>query len=198
MKPELKLMQEIERAQDEVLLWVDLETTGLKPEDGDHVLEIAALFTDMSLVTIPGIYRKVYYSEYLHPVAAKYVIPPRVMEMHTKNGLFAEIAAQMGALTFQMDEQDFLRWMRKTVPADVKVTMAGSSVHFDRRFIREYWPEVDKKLNYQLLDVRAFEYGWRACGQDVQPERPTNHRALGDIIDALTKMRNYRRRLLCR
>jgi len=35
--------------------------------------------------------------------------------------------------------------------------LAGNSIHNDRGFIRRWWPALDLKLHYRMLDVSSFK-----------------------------------------
>src|ERR1700733_14463090 len=63
---------------------------------------------------------------------------------------------------------------------DEPAILAGNSIHNDRLFIKQWWPEVDSLLHYRMLDVSSFKilmqgkYGVEYGKKDV-------HRAFDDI-----------------
>jgi len=68
--------------------------------------------------------------------------------------------------------------------------LAGNSIHQDRRFVRKYWPAIEKKLHYRMLDVSA----WKVL---MTPRFGTSftkreeHRALEDIRGSIEEMQSY-------
>ena len=68
--------------------------------------------------------------------------------------------------------------------------LAGNSIHMDRQFIRHWWPNVEKRLHYRMLDVSAWKvvmigkYG-------IEYEKLEKHRALDDIRESIDELEFY-------
>ena len=171
------------------LVWVDLETTGLDPAT-DKILELAIVVTD----------------EKLREVAARSWVVQQdvdwrdvrqvVQEMHTANGLIAELEAENG-LRLRTVECEALELLDMTVPVLEKGPICGSSPHFDMAFLRSPGPEHDGysdgygmfdlavRFNHRVFDVSTLKLGALLRGQvydsaGVTAEEPA-HRALADI-----------------
>jgi oligoribonuclease len=68
--------------------------------------------------------------------------------------------------------------------------LAGNSIHNDRNFIKKWWPQLDLKLHYRMLDVSA----WKVFMQGkygVQFEKKEIHRAFDDIQASIAELQYY-------
>jgi oligoribonuclease len=161
------------------LLWVDLEMTGLEPET-DRIIEFAAIATDWQLreiATIKGIVAQ--------PQAVVDQMVDEVVKMHTDSGLIDKIAEGIDEADA---EQQLLRFIEAHFEDDVY--LAGNSIHQDRRFIRKYWLELDRKLHYRMLDVSAWKLVMRERF-NVKFAKPEAHRALEDIRGSIEELQLY-------
>lgn len=166
------------------LLWVDLEMTGLDPLE-DVILEVAAEITDFDFKTLAS-YEAI-------------IAQPRdlVVERMQKNNWWAEFPAnrdefvakintgkpsdQVQAELIELIEHNF---------GDEPAVLAGNSIHNDRLFIKQWWPELDLKLHYRMLDVSA----WKILMQGkygVTFEKKEVHRAFDDIQASIAELQNY-------
>jgi oligoribonuclease len=133
------------------LAWLDLETTGLD-EKSCSILEAAvcmAEFTDP--FTVLSRYQRVLYF-FPDKVSS---FDPYVVEMHTKNGLFKECANSY--YNVASVEQELLQIIPDIADKDEKTTLAGSSVHFDHKFIATYMPVLNRRLSHRHYDVSALK-----------------------------------------
>jgi len=156
-------------------LWLDVETTGLI--DGVHkVLEIAWFF---SYGTEKATGTRSYVVH--HPDLARGDFQDdTVWEMHQRNGLYEEsVVSETGSV-----------WIWRKLLSEVEmydektIRLAGSSVGFDRRFLRgdhQLSAAVVDRLHYRMMDVSALRMaeedriGWEL------PSPPRAHRAKADI-----------------
>jgi oligoribonuclease len=73
---------------------------------------------------------------------------------------------------------------------DESAVLAGNSIHNDRAFIRRYWPQLDLKLHYRMLDVSA----WKVLMQGkygMQFDKKEVHRAFDDIQASIAELQHY-------
>ncbi len=168
----------------EPLVWMDLEMTGLEPEE-DQILEVALLVTD----------------EKLHPKMEghEWVLqapPERFAQMdawnqnqHGKSGLWEKVLAS--AVQVEEVEAQILEIL-KTHMKPGKGILAGNSIWQDRRFIRRYMPALDAFLHYRMLDVSSFKVmvtHWYPKKKYKKPE--SSHRALDDILGSMKELEYY-------
>ena len=162
--------------------FLDLETTGLDERECS-ILEVAAVITDHKLKIL---------EEYSAVVWA----PPEELQKmddwcrttHTQSGLLHDIKDKAELL--EEVELDLIKLKRKHFPVD-KPALAGSSVHFDKRFIDEHLSGFSKELSHRIVDVSSFMIGLSNY-HGIKPEsRPATHRALADIYDSIFYLKNY-------
>ncbi|MBB5014959.1 oligoribonuclease [Rehaibacterium terrae] len=172
---------------EEHLIWIDLEMTGLDP-DTDSILEIATVVTDKELnVLAEGPVLAIH-----HPVGRLQAMDEWNRNQHSRSGLWARVLesdidlARAEALTL-----DFLtRW----VPAG-KSPMCGNSICQDRRFLYRLMPRLERYFHYRNLDVSTVKELARRWAPDVGKgfSKDSAHTALSDIRDSVAELRYYRR-----
>lgn len=155
---------------------VDLETTGLD-ERQDSILEVAwapltADFEQLEPTTSLVV-------EMTEAAKARLMANDYTRKMHVGNGLIADSLARGLALPMveKMIDADLERWDW----ADGRLTIFGSSVHFDLRFVQHHMPNLAKWLHYRVLDVTTLISFGRAAGMPEDENRAVAHRAADDI-----------------
>jgi oligoribonuclease len=170
-----------------VLVWMDLEMTGLDPTK-DVIVEIATLVTDDDLTIVaegPDLV--------LHATDAQLAgMVPVVTEMHAASGLTEAIRAS--TLTLEDAREQTLAFLALHVPKG-EVPLSGNSIHTDRRFLQEYLPDVEAWLHYRNVDVSTLKEllkRWRPDVVASAPEKASTHRAMEDVKASVDELRHYR------
>lgn len=193
-----------------MLVWIDLETTGLNPSK-EHVIEVACIVTDDHLSEVARWERVVRHwaSDILAHVdpsddeAVKLAheqteVNPHVVKMHASNGLWRASAASHN--TIVAVEQQLAEFIRERAVAFnqdgtvVQPQLAGSTVSFDRSFLERHTPLVAAQLHYRNVDVSTLNELARRLWPELHAGRPRSesaHRAMGDIELSLDTCRYY-------
>lgn len=164
------------------LLWVDLEMTGLDPMK-DRILEVAAIATDWNFVEFGTMETVVH-----QPASVLDNMDEWCVSQHGASGLTERV--KTSETTEQQAEKTLLELLATHFKKDEPVILAGNSIHQDRKFIARYWPELDKKLHYRMLDVSA----WKVVFEGKYKKRfikPEAHRALEDIRGSIEELQYY-------
>ncbi len=166
------------------LLWVDLEMTGLDAEQ-DVILEVAAEITDFDFQTLAS-YEAV-------------IKQPRevVVERMQKNIWWADYPANRDQFVNNLDygkpsdqvEQELIQLLEQHFGSEPAI-LAGNSIHNDRNFIKQWWPQFDLKLHYRMLDVSSFKIVMQGK-YGVEFEKKEVHRAFDDIQASIAELQNY-------
>ena len=166
------------------LLWVDLEMTGLDPAK-DLILEVAAEITDFDFKTLESYEARIQQKQEL--VAARM----------QKNIWWKDFPENRDEFLAKLDhgqplkevEQDLIELVSKHFGTELAV-LAGNSIYNDRMFIKHWWPTLDLKLHYRMLDVSA----WKVLMQGkhgVVYEKKEVHRAFDDIQASIAELQYY-------
>jgi oligoribonuclease len=163
------------------LLWVDLEMTGLDPDE--HVIiEIAVEVTDFSFKTLAN-----YEALIKQPEDKLTGMNEWAQAQHDASGLTQRVRENGKA------EQDVIHELVGFIQAQFgnePAILAGNSIHNDRKFIAKYWPEVENLLHYRMLDVSS----WKVVMQGkygVEFEKKEVHRAFDDIQASIAELQFY-------
>jgi oligoribonuclease len=174
-----------------MLIWMDLEMTGLEPSR-DVIVEIATLVTDDELnIVAEGPDLVVHQSD-----EALALMDPFVVDMHTRSGLLPAIKAS----TVTLDEAGSatLEFIKQWSPVARTVPLCGNSIGTDRRFLATYLPDIENWLHYRSVDVSSVKELVRRWYPEVRSDRPRKagqHRALDDIRESVNELRYYRERV---
>lgn len=188
----------------DIIAWIDVETTGLDPAR-EHLLEISLVLTDNSLdpVADPVSVLIDPSAEDTHPdykVGSDIArtVDDFIRDMHTSNGLFADLDAGLGVAP---DEADGLIADAISAAAGEggKPLLAGNSITLDRNFLEDQAPRTYAALHYRSIDVTSIENdldrdgfaepiaAWHAA----RPKK--SHRGADDIRDSIDQLRALRR-----
>ncbi|MGP8059902.1 MAG: oligoribonuclease [Acidimicrobiales bacterium] len=171
-----------------MLVWMDLEMTGLDP--GRHtIVEIATLVTDDDLTVVaegPDLVVRATPEQ----LAA---MDDFVRDMHTRSGLLAAIEAS--TTTLEEAGQATMAFLRQHLPSAGSVPLAGNSIGTDRRFLAAELPEIENYLHYRSVDVSSIKELARRWYPDAvagAPAKKTSHRAMDDIKESVAELTYYR------
>ncbi len=173
-------------AQDDRLIWIDLEMTGLVPER-DRIIEIATVVTDADLAVLAeGPVIALRQSE-----AALAAMDEWNTRTHAGSGLVARVRAS-GA-DEAAAERSTLDFLAAHVAAN-RSPMCGNSVCQDRRFLARWMPELERYFHYRNLDVSTLKELARRWAPEVAAgiAKESRHTALADVHESIAELRHYR------
>lgn len=179
-------------ANQPTLVWVDLETTGLDEREGE-ILEIAIVLTDLDLRTIDSEEWVIHYEHNeIEPLLDGFVT-----EMHDKSGLLSEVSQHERGESFdswtrEREWEEIGRWLAsrlERVPAR-DCYLAGSSVHFDRKWLSHHQPDLLRMVSHRMLDVSSYKVGFPELF--AAEDREVEHRAMADIRYSIEQHRKMR------
>jgi oligoribonuclease len=172
-----------------MLVWMDLEMTGLEP-DRHVIVEIATIITDDDLsIVAEGPDLVIHANE-----AQLAEMDDFVVDMHTSSGLLKLI--QVSSVTLEEATQQTLDFIKQHVKKARSVPLCGNSIGTDRRFLDTYMPAIENYLHYRSVDVSTIKELARRWNPEVLKsghQKQTNHRALDDIRESITELEHYRK-----
>ena len=169
------------------LLFLDLESTGNRPDD--QIVEIGALLVSEDLSEVldeftctidPGL-----------EGWAKIRSLAVVAQMHHDSGLWDDLEARRNMVGLAEAEAKLLSWFDDIEP----ITIAGSGVaNFDKPLVERWMPELASRLTYFTHDVGHLRRQYRtATGHLLTPIDSTKtHRAIDDVRCHLAEARIFR------
>nr|WP_269458129.1 oligoribonuclease [Microlunatus soli] len=175
---------------EQVLVWIDCEMTGLDLVN-DALIEVAALVTDSELNVLgEGIDVIIKPSQ-----QALDQMNDFVRSMHEHSGLLDELAA---GTTMADAEQQVLSYISEHVPEAGKAPLAGNTIGTDRSFLARDMPTLESYVHYRNVDVSSIKElarRWYPRVYYQSPDKSGNHRALADIRESIEELRYYREAL---
>ena len=173
----------------DLYVWVDIETTGLNVKK-DKILEVGIIITDREYV------EKARTSTVIkHPTSTLAQMDQWAIDTHTQSGLVEEVKA--ARYPANIADAVLTEWLEEQVSNLAKPYMCGTSVHFDREFLKRYMPRLEACFHYRNFDLATlrefFEANAPASFKFVS-SYDVKHRAIEDIEYCLNAMRHYRQR----
>lgn len=176
-----------------MIFFFDYETTGLDERTG-YLLEA-------SIVAINGLNESIAVTSRIIQPKAHFghdfwteAMNDFVRDMHTGNGLLESIETGAGH-KLELVEKELLGFINEFAVEDEVCTLAGSSIHFDRRWMRQWMPKLDNRFHHRMLDVSAIrimvESNWPEVRYVPEPREGPAHRALDDACATLAEYRYY-------
>jgi oligoribonuclease len=168
------------------LIWIDLEMTGLEPQQ-DQIIEIATVVTDANLKILAQ-----------GPVIAIHQ-PDDIMQAmddwntrhHAASGLTQRVRERGSSCAAA--EQETLEFLRAYVIPG-KSPMCGNSICQDRRFMARLMPELEAFFHYRNLDVSTLKELARLWKPELTAGfvKQGAHLALDDILESIAELEYYR------
>src|SRR5262252_1088975 len=173
-------------ANDQNLIWIDLEMTGLSPER-DRIIELAVVVTDPQLSRrIDGPVLAIHQSD-----AVLDAMDAWNKNTHGKSGLVDRV--RVSTIDEAAAETAVIAWLRSYVPPG-KSPMCGNTICQDRRFLANYMPKLESFFHYRNLDVSTLKElarRWRPALLDNVKKNQT-HTALADVHESIDELLYYR------
>ena len=168
------------------LIWIDLEMTGLSPEN-NRIIEIAIVITDneLNIVAQAPVWVIHQSDEHLATMDAWNT------HTHRRSGLIDKVKAS--TLTEKVAVEQMLHFLQQYVPKNTS-PMCGNSVCQDRRFLARWMPEVEAWFHYRNLDVSTLKELVRRWRPALEKGfiKHGKHEALADIEESIAELRYYR------
>ncbi|WP_445400784.1 oligoribonuclease [Zobellella sp. An-6] len=170
----------------ENLVWIDLEMTGLEPDE-HRIIEIASIVTDKELkVLAEGPVLAIH-----QPEAELAKMDEWNVRTHTGSGLVARV--QASAVTEAEAVAQTLAFLRQWVPEKTS-PLCGNSIGQDRRFLARHMPELEAFFHYRNIDVSTVKElvrRWQPALLE-QFTKKGSHQALEDIRESIAELQFYR------
>jgi oligoribonuclease len=168
-----------------ILVWIDLEMTGLDPGQ-DVILEAVALVTDADLNEAAASAEFVVHQ----PEAVLTGMNEWCIEHHGKSGLTK--ASRESLLSMADVEEQLLAFVSAHAKA-ATVPLCGNSIHVDRAFLARQMPRLEAWFHYRNIDVSTLkELVGRWYPALPRFQKSEAHRALEDIRQSVAELRYYR------
>lgn len=174
----------------DTLVWMDLEMTGLDPED-NVIIEIATIITDDELnIVAEG------------PVIAVHQPDSELAKMdewnvrtHGESGLVDRVkASNVSMAEAEKQTIDFIAQYVKKGHSP----LCGNSIHQDRRFLVKQMPILEEFVHYRNIDVSTLKELAKRWKPEILPgfKKTESHKALDDILESIAEIKYYREHFL--
>lgn len=180
--------------RNDLIMFLDLETTG-SDRDLDDIIEVGlALYSWPEFKEVSSFTSIVTPSE---PAYFRMRDNKVVMDMHTKNGLFADLdlCLEVDPDSWSADKVDTVidEWLSDYGTRNSPhIPLAGSGVcHFDRPFVKRSLPLLDQRLSYWSYDVGVMRRMFILAGAKYPSDDTKTHRALDDARQAAEEFKFY-------
>ncbi len=167
------------------LLWIDLEMTGLS-EEIHHIIEIASIVTDAELnILAEGPNLAIYQPDEILDLMDEWCV-----NTHGASGLTERVRSSKTSL--EEAELATLNFAKEWIP-EGKTPLCGNSIGTDRAFIAKYMPSLNQFCHYRNVDVSSFKEMIRRWYPDADGYKKANtHLALDDIRESIGELKFYR------
>ena len=171
---------------DDNLVWIDLEMTGLDP-DSDQIIEIATIVTDKELnILAEGPMLAIHQEKSTMDAMDEWNT-----RQHGNSGLTQRVLDSN--ISMLEAESQTLEFMQQFV-GERKSPMCGNSICQDRRFLYRLMPRLEAYFHYRNLDVSTLKELSRRWAPEVYSgfNKKGAHLALDDIKESIEELSYYR------
>ncbi|MDH3461048.1 MAG: oligoribonuclease [Burkholderiaceae bacterium] len=175
---------------DQNLIWIDLEMTGLYPET-DRIIELAVVVTDAQLAQrVEGPVLAVHQSN-----ATLDAMDAWNKGTHGKSGLIDRV--KTSTIDEAAAEAQVIEFLMTYVQKNTS-PMCGNSICQDRRFLAKTMPRLEAYFHYRNLDVTTLKELARRWKPEILAgfKKTQAHTALADIHESIDELVYYRQHLL--
>lgn len=191
-------MNQNQELRKDLLIWIDLETTGLDVADnmqGVHkhkILEIGMHITDSQFNIIDKGFEIIIHHREQN---LKAVMNDFVTKMHTESGLLEKV--KNSDYSLKMAEQMMLDYVKSFNIAPKSSPICGNNVSFDKNFLDAQMPEFAQMLHYRKIDVSSLKEIATRVYPDIaaQVDKPYKHRGLDDIQESIKELKFYQQHM---
>jgi len=173
-------------SNDQNLIWIDLEMTGLSPER-DRIIELAVVITDAQVTRrVEGPVLAIHQTD-----ATLDAMDAWNKSTHGKSGLVDRVRAS--TVDEAAAQDTVILWLRRYVGAG-KSPMCGNTICQDRRFLANHMPRLEAFFHYRNLDVSTLKElarRWRPALLD-NVKKNQAHTALADVHESIDELLYYR------
>lgn len=183
----------------DLLIWVDLETTGLDCDDNmkgvqtHKILEVGIHITDSNFNIIDEGLELIIHHDLkdIKPLMVDFVY-----NMHSKNGLLDKV--EKSTTSLEQSQEIIMQYVKQFNIAPKSSPICGNNVGFDRNFIDAQMPEFSQLLHYRKIDVSSFKEVATRLYPDVAKmiDKKAKHRALDDIKESIIELKVYQQYML--
>lgn len=174
--------------RDDLLVWIDLEMTGLNPLT-DQIVEIASVITDSNLAVLAeGPDLVVHFKD-------KEVLDGLVEDKNFPlDRVFAE-EIKASTINLKEAERETLRFL-ETHTTQGSAPLCGNTISMDRFFLTLQMPQITGHLHYRNIDVSSIKELARRWSPDIfkkaSEKKKLRHRAKEDILESIEELKYYR------
>lgn len=174
--------------QNQYLIWMDLEMTGLDPLS-DRILEIALVVTDIDLNIIEdGIEYVIHQNDDILEEMNDWC-----KEHHGQSGLVDKVKSSK--LTIAQAEEEIIVYLQRFIK-EGDAPLCGNSIHQDRSFLAAYMPRMNNYFHYRNVDVSSLkELSYRWYPHLPKFKKENKHTALEDVYESIDELKYYREKL---
>ncbi len=184
--PEAVMQSTPTRPNEFNLIWVDMEMTGLDP-DQDRIIEVAVVVTDADLnVLAEGPVFAIHQSDEILDGMDAWN-----KGTHGRSGLIDRVKAS--TVSCADAEKALIDFLKNFVP-NGKSPMCGNTICQDRRFMARGMPKLEAFFHYRNLDVSTLKELCKRWKPELASgfKKHQKHTALADIMESIEELKYYR------
>lgn len=166
---------------------IDIETTGIDPQSG-RMLSVGGVAVNKHWEVISEFEEDIFCPR----VDLEFMCNKKVIAMHTKSGLWDRVQT---ALPIDEVEEHLANWITASAQGEKKLILVNNNVHFDRAWISQHMPRVNKLFHYRMIDVSGINELVKLYRPEIAARIATNkqygHTGLADAHETLGELKVY-------